>query len=66
MSKDPVLSPLWPKSLLWHGFDPWLGNFHMLWAKKTPKRLKEEQSHEGINLRRKIIQQNSVSTHNKL
>ena len=25
--KDPTLSLQWLGSLLWHGFDPWLGNF---------------------------------------
>ena len=30
--KDPVLSLLWLRSLLWSRFDPWLGNFCMLWA----------------------------------
>ena len=28
--KDLVLSLLWLWSLLWHGFNPWPGNFHML------------------------------------
>ena len=28
--KDPVLSVQWLKSLLWHGFNPWTRNFHML------------------------------------
>ena len=27
--KDLGLSLLWLRSLLWHGFDPWLSNFHM-------------------------------------
>ena len=27
--KDPVLSPQWLRSQLWHGFDPWPGNVHM-------------------------------------
>ena len=27
--KDPALSLLWFKSLLWCGFDPWPGNFYM-------------------------------------
>ena len=25
--KNPGVSQLWPESLLWHGFDPWPGNF---------------------------------------
>ena len=28
--KDLVLSLLWLRSLLWPGFHPWSGNFHML------------------------------------
>ena len=27
--KDLVLSLPWLRLLLWHGFDPWPGNFHM-------------------------------------
>ena len=30
--KDPVLSLLWLVSPLWHGFDPWPRNFHILWV----------------------------------
>ena len=30
--KDPALSLQWLRSLLWHGFHLWLGNFHMSWA----------------------------------
>ena len=30
--KDPVLSLQQLGLLLWHGFDPWPQNFHMLWA----------------------------------
>ena len=30
--KDSALSLLWLRSLLWHRFDPWPGNFRMLWA----------------------------------
>ena len=32
----------WLGSLLWRGFDPWPGNFHILWVtakKKKKKRL---------------------------
>ena len=32
--KDPVLSLLWPGSLLWQGLDPWPGNFHTFKKKK--------------------------------
>ena len=30
--KDLALSLQQHGSLLWHGFDPWLENFHMLWV----------------------------------
>ena len=30
--KDPVLSLLWLRSLLWYRFDPWSENFYMRWA----------------------------------
>ena len=33
-------SLLWLGSLLWHGFDPWSGNCHMLWGQ--PKKEKKE------------------------
>ena len=29
--KDPALSLLWLRSLLWCRFDPWAGKFSMLW-----------------------------------
>lgn len=28
---EPALSLLWLMSLLWHGFNPWPGNFFMLY-----------------------------------
>ena len=38
--KDLVLSLLWLGSLLWHGFNPWPGNFRMpqVWPKKKKKK----------------------------
>ena len=30
--KDLALSLQWLGLLLWRGFDPWPGNFHLLWA----------------------------------
>ena len=30
--KDLALSLQWLGLLLWHRFDPWPGNFYMLWA----------------------------------
>ena len=35
---DPVLSVQWLGLLLWHGFDPWCGNFHMPQVKKKKKK----------------------------
>ena len=35
--KDPALSLQWLGSLLWHGFSPWPGNFHMVWARPKKK-----------------------------
>ena len=34
--KDMVLSLQWLRPLLGHAFDPWSGNFHMLWAWPPP------------------------------
>ena len=41
--KDPALSLLWLRSLLWREFDPWPGNFHMLqiWPKKKKGETKD-------------------------
>ena len=33
--KDLALSLQWLGSLLWHGFDPWLENFQMLWGSQN-------------------------------
>ena len=44
--KDLVLSLYRLRSLLWHRFDPWPGNFHMLWVHTTPappKKKKEKK-----------------------
>ena len=35
--KDPALL------LLWHGFDPWPGNFHMPWAQPGKKKKRKEK-----------------------
>ena len=35
--KDPVLSPQQLKVLLWRGFDPWPGDFHMPWVPQKKK-----------------------------
>ena len=44
--KDPVLSLLWFRSLLWQRLDPWPRNFCMLGAKKKKKRkLSQRLSH---------------------
>ena len=46
--KDPALS-LWQLGLLlWHGFNAWPGNFHMLQAQQKKKKQKKPKntSHE--------------------
>ena len=40
--KDLVLSLLWLGSLLWHEFNPWARNFHMLWAQPKIKQNSQE------------------------
>lgn len=35
--KDQVWSLQLLRLLLWRGFDPWPGNFHLLWAPPFPK-----------------------------
>ena len=34
-AKDLALLLLWLRSVLWHRFSPWPGNFHMPWAWPT-------------------------------
>ena len=34
--KDPVLSLQWLGLLLWGGFHPWPGKFHMPWVQHPP------------------------------
>ena len=41
--KDLALSLLWLWLLLWLGFDPWPGNFHMLQVWPKNKRQKQKQ-----------------------
>ena len=36
--KDQALLLLWLGSLLWYGFNPWPGNFHMPWAQPKKKK----------------------------
>ena len=36
--KDLALPQLWGRSLLWFGFDPWPGNFHMLQVQPFKKK----------------------------
>ena len=36
--KDAALSLLWLRPLLWQGFDPWPGNFHMPWVRRRKER----------------------------
>ena len=49
--KDPALSLLW--SLLWHGFNPWSENFHMLWAQPKKKKKRENVDYTLQNVQMK-------------
>ena len=51
VNEDLVLSMLWLGSLLWHGFDPWAGNFKIKKTKqkktkkkKTKKKQKKQKT----------------------
>ena len=44
--KDLALSLYQFRLLLWPGFGPWPGNFHMLWAQ--PKKKKDLTSENGL------------------
>ena len=35
---------------LWYGFDPWLENFHMLWAQPKTQKTKTKKPHKAIVL----------------
>ena len=43
--KDPALSLQWLRSLLWHRFDTWPGNFCRLWVlpRKKPKKTNKKK-----------------------
>ena len=44
--KDPALLQLWHRWQLWLGFDPWLGNIHILWVQlknKNKKNFKKQK-----------------------
>ena len=56
-AKNPLLS-LWQLGLLLrHRFDPWLGNFHMLWVrqKKEDRKKEGKEEREGGTERKKSI-----------
>ena len=44
--KDPALSLLRLKLLLWHGFDLWYRNFGMLWMQAPPPQKKYDYFNE--------------------
>ena len=46
--KDPVLSLLWLRSLLWHGSDPWFQTFCMLLPQKSPNKQKNGDDDSGL------------------
>ena len=47
--KDMVLSLLWFRSVLWCGFSPWPGNFHMLWVWQKKKKKKKRKERKEKN-----------------
>ena len=51
--KDLVLSLQWLGSLLWHSFDPWPGNFYMLWVQ--PKKKKKKESDVDLSERKAYV-----------
>ena len=48
--KDLALSVQHLGSLLWNGFDPWPGNFHMSWMWPPPKKKKTESKRSSALL----------------
>ena len=48
---DPALSLQQLGSLLWHRFDPWPGNFHMLqmWQNKTKAKTKTPGNNSNVH-----------------
>ena len=40
--KDLALPQLWRRFQLYLGFDPWPGNFHILWVRPGKKKRKKE------------------------
>ena len=46
------------RSLLWHRFDPWPRNFHMLWTQKKKKKKSRKKIEKVYRLERK--KQNSL------
>ena len=49
--KDPVLSLLWLRSLLWHWFNPWPGNVNVPWVQpKKKKKHTHTQKNSGIKI----------------
>ena len=47
-AENSALSLLWLRSLLWLGFDPWPGNFHVHWA--WPKKHRRPSGHKQEEL----------------
>ena len=67
MVKDLLLSLLQLGWRLWRGFDPWPGNFCMLWAKQKKKKKKKKEK-EKKNERNCyiILAQNNVDSNSSL
>ena len=61
--KDPALLLLW----LWLqlGFDPWPGNFYMLWAQPKKPKIQNKQKKHDLSLTKKeeMIKRKGASTY---
>ena len=55
-----VRNPAW--SLLWHGFSPYHGNFHMPWAAKKTKPFKRDIQSKGNRMKFKVPDKNKFTT----
>ena len=53
--KDPVLPQLQCSLQLWHGFDPWPGNFHTPWVWPEKRKEKKKKIVHVILLLLKLI-----------
>ena len=60
--QDLALPQLWCKSQLQLRFEPWPGNFHILWVQpKKKKKKKKRKEGEHVNGRNKFLQEAGVN-----